>query len=153
MKPLSNLQKSALAQMARRAFTRLTTAGQVAGIDFDAWRRDECARVTGHHGLTACTNDDYNKLAAHFESLAGEDGRALNHLLREQNEPKRQAEAVLVREMERAGFGPEYVEKLCQDKFKCAVMDATAPQLHQLIITVKSRAASCRRRAALQPTA
>lgn len=144
MKPLSNLQKAALAQMARRAFDHLVARGQLTGIDFNTWRRKECQRAVGKHGLTACGNDDYNPLAARFSSLTGEDGRALNHLLRAESEPRRQAEAVLVAEMQRAGLRPEYVERISQDRFKCAVIDATVPQLHQLIVTIKARAASRR---------
>ena len=51
MKPLSNRQKSVLCQVARRAFDRLVARGEIVGIEFDTWRRDECERAVGKPGL------------------------------------------------------------------------------------------------------
>ena len=105
MKPLSAKQKSVLCQIARRAFDHLLAAGKIAGVDFDPWRRDEVERATGRHGLRECGDPHYRPLAAHFESLAGEDGRALNHLLAANTDARRKMEVVLLRALEGAGLG------------------------------------------------
>ena len=152
MKPLSKLQKSVLCQIARRAFDKLTAANKIAGIGFDDWRRDECERATGLPGLRACGNDHYSILAAHFESMAAEDGRALNHLLADGTNKRRQLEHVLVSTLNSAGLPVTYAEKISRDKFKCGVMDATDAQLFTILITVKARTATRRRKdAALTP--
>ena len=149
---LSKNQITTLIIPARRAHAYRVARGEIVGVDFDTWRREEVERCTGKPGLRACDNSDFNRLLAHFESLAGEDGRAMDALVREATEPRRQAEAALVLAMDRAGLGPAYVEKIARDKFKCAVTDASVRQLHQLIITVNARAAARARKAASTPS-
>jgi len=138
----SKLQKSRICIVARQAFDKLTAAGQIAGVTFDDWRREEVERVVGRHGLTDCDNAQFNPLLAHFLSLIGEDGRALNALVREQTEPRRQAEFVLVRAMKEGGFGPAYVQSICTARFKCEVTDATPEQMRSLTIVLRYRARS-----------
>jgi hypothetical protein len=146
LKPLSNQQKGVLAQVARRAYDRLVAGNEISNIKFDDWRRDECERAVGKPGLRECDNGHYNRLLSHFESLAGEDGRALNALVREQTEPKRQAEAVLLSELRKANLPLTYAEKLARDKFRgVGVLDCDARQLWQLIYTVRNRAKAKRR--------
>ncbi|MEY2408846.1 MAG: hypothetical protein QOF48_1516 [Verrucomicrobiota bacterium] len=145
MKALSLRQKSVLCQVARRAFDLLRSKGQLSGVTFDDWRRDECERAVGKPGLRFCGNSDYNGLLARFNSLAGEDGRAMNAYVREQSEKHRQVEAVLVREMEAGGFGPAYVDAICKAQFKCSVLDAKTDQILKLIYTIRNRAAAKRR--------
>lgn len=152
MKPFSNSQKAALCQMARRAFNKLTSTGQISGIDLDTWRRDEVERVTGRPGLRECGNDDYRKLAAHFESLAGEDGRALNHLLASGTEKRRQLEVVLRRALQAAGLPIEYGESIALARWKIPSEDLSDHQFQQLLFTVKARCASRRRAAVRQPS-
>lgn len=142
MKPLSHRQKSVLCQAARRAYDRLCAKGEISGISFDDFRRDDCERVTGKHGLTACRNSDYNPLLAHWESLAGEDGRAMNALVREQTESRRQAEVVLLDVLNKAGLPLTYAETISQGKFRCAVLETDARQLWQLVYTVNARTAA-----------
>ena len=152
MKPLSARQKSVLCQVARRAFSKLTTSNKITGITFDTWRHDEVERCTGQSGLRACGNDHYRPLCSHFESLAGEDGRALNHLLAENTDKKRQIEHLVVTALAAAQLPITYAEKIARDKFKCGVMDCDERQLRFVLITIKARAAS-RIRQAAQPTA
>ena len=152
MKPLSKLQKAALAQMARRAFNVLTAKGDIHGITADDWRHDEVERVTGRPGLRECHGSHYNKLAAHFESLAGEDGRALKHLVREQTDSRRQAEVVLLDVLSKASLPLGYAEAIARDKFHCAVLETDSRQCWQLVYTVKSRLTARRRKSATQPS-
>lgn len=148
MKGLSNRQKSVIAQIARHAYEKLTASNKITGIDFDTWRHDEVERCTGKPGLRACGNDHYRPLCAHFESLVGEEGKALNHLLADGTNQRRQLEHVLVAALNSAGLPVTYAEKISRDKFKRGVMDTTDAQLRAILITVKARATSRRRKAA-----
>ncbi len=148
MKPLSIRQKSVLCQIARRAFDKARAGGQLQEITFDTWRHDEVERAVGLPGLRACGNDHYSILAAHFESMAAEDGRALNHLLADGTNKRRQLEHVLVAALKAANIPITYAEKICRDKFKCGVMDANEAQLRTVLITVKARTSTRRHKAA-----
>jgi len=150
----SHLQKASLAQLAKRAGEHVAAQARARGEKFDdstaglnQWRREQVMIAIGKPGLTACVNADWNAVAAHFESLLGNDDRALNHLLRQESESRRQAEFVLVREMERAGFGPAYVDTICRSQFKCPVADATPDQLRKLTFTIRNRSVARRRKA------
>ena len=153
MKPLSAKQKSVLCQIARRAFAHLLAAGKIAGVDFDPWRRDEVERATGRHGLRECGDPHYRPLAAHFESLAGEDGRALNHLLAANTDARRKMEVVLLRALEGAGLGLPYAEKISRDRLKHGLLETTDAELRAILITVKTRIQSRRRPSANAPAA
>lgn len=145
MKLLSPKQKAALAQMARRAFNKQVAAGHLDGITFDQWRHDEVERLTGKPGLRECANADWNSLAAHFESLAGDDGRALNHLLRAGSDRARQYAAVIQRELQRADLPLEYAEAIALDRWKKPMADLEEEALRLLMVTIKSRLAARRR--------
>lgn len=152
MKPLSLKQKAVICQISRRAFDKLTASNKITDIDFNTWRRDEVERAVGLPGLRACGNNHYLPLCAHFESMVGEDGKALNHLLAESTDKNRQIEHLIVTALAAAHLPITYAEKIARDKFKCGVMDCDERQLRFILITVKARAAS-RRRHAAQPTA
>jgi hypothetical protein len=51
-----------------------------AGEDFDAWRHAECMMAVERPGLSACRNEDYLPLKAHFLRLLGrhEEAEALD---------------------------------------------------------------------------
>lgn len=146
MKPLSKLQKAVLCQIARRAFDKLTS-NRITGIGFDTWRHDEVERAVGLPGLRACGNGHYRPLCSHFESLAGEDGRALNHLLAAATDKSRQIEHGIISELERGNLPITYAEKLAQNKFKRGLMDCDEQQLRTILITVKARVSARARRA------
>ena len=152
MKPLSNLQKSVLCQIARLAFDKLTASNMIIGISLDTWRRGEVERAVGLPGLRACGNDDYRPLCSHFESLAGEDGRALNHLLAAGTDKKRQIEHLIVAALAGANLPITYAEKIARDKFKRGVMDCDERQLRFVLITIKARSTSHRRKSNPRPS-
>lgn len=153
MKPLSIRQKSVLCQIARRAYDKARAGEQLQEITFDTWRHDEVERAVGLPGLRACGNDHYSILAAHFESLAAEDGRALNHLLADGTNKRRQIEHVLVTALNDAKLPTTYADRICRDKFHVGLMDATGAQLRTILITVKARIASRRHKASPLPSA
>ena len=142
MKPLSARQKAVLCQIARRAFDKLTASNKIVGISLDTFRHDEVERAVGRPGLRACGNDHYLPLCSHFESLTGEDGRALNHLLDAGTDKKRQIEHLIVAALAGANLPITYAEKIAQDKFKRGVMDCDERQLRFVLVTVKARVSS-----------
>ena len=123
--------------MARRAYR---IAGD--GRDFDTWRHAQVLEACGKAGLRLAGNSDYNAIAARFESLAGEDGRALNRLMAAETEHRRQLETVLVRTLAAGGFGNTYAETIARSRFGRSVMDLDDGQLRQLVMTVKARVRS-----------
>lgn len=123
---LTNGQKAYLAQLAKRAFDKCASSlvgGPDDGISAEDWRRREVGKACGKFGLRCCGQTDYKLVEAHFLRLLGETRRADKAYIRAATEPKRQAEAVLVRELARFNFRPEYAERICLSKFKCTVCE------------------------------
>ena len=150
---LSNAQKKALAQVARRAFSRqraLTLGrGEAWTHQDDEWRHAEVMRAVGKNGLRCCVNDDFESVMAHFLDLAGEAGQAMEYAIKEANRDRVRAEAVLVRTMAAAGLSPAYVDKICLAQNKCQVADLTDPKaIWRLVFTIKNRGAAKRRKEA-----
>jgi len=128
--------------MARRAYDYLRAKGQLGGITADDWRKHEVERLTGFSGLTQCGADSYNQLAAHFSTLAGEDGEALRFILRGESNSVRQLRVVITRLLERAGLHPQYAEAVAIDRWKKPVEDLNEGELKQLLFTLSNRARS-----------
>lgn len=149
--PLTIPQKSYLARLARRAFSRARALalgrGEVWAADPNAWRHAEVAAASGKLGLRCCSQDDFCAVEAHFLELLGQSGAAFNAHVRAATESRRQAEAVLVRECAAGGFALDYAAAICRRQFKCSIFDASEKQLRCLIFTIRNRAAA-RRRAA-----
>ena len=143
---LSNGQKSYLAQLARRAFDQLRVGqgGADDGIKPDDWRRDQVAKACGKNGLRCCGNLDFRLVEGHFLNLLGESGRAI--FVRAQTEPKRQAEAVLLRELGRYGFNIAYAEHICRSKFKCSVTELENPKQVWVLVYDIRRTGQARRK-------
>lgn len=139
---LSRRQKLNLVLLARRAWDASAKGIGAIGNSsaaFDEWRHQEVTRACGKVGLRCCENDDYPRVKAHFLHLLGEDGAAMEWHLRAATEPRRQAEAVLWRELRAAGLQPAYVEAICRTQFKCGVIEAGVKQLWSLVYTVRNR--------------
>ncbi len=145
MSALTNLQKGNLAQLARRAYKYAGSRAAETLPEFDQWRRAEVFAACGKHGLTDAGNSDFNHIAAHFHSILGEDGVALNELLRAGTERRRQMEVVLLRELDSAGFSQCYAEQISRARFGLAVADVSDAQFQMLLMTVKSRARAKRK--------
>jgi len=142
--PLTNFQKQHLARLAGRAYNLQAAiargAGKVFEPDAERWRHDQVAAACGKLGLRCCSQLDYKRVEAHFLELLGEHGRAFQAQVQAETEPRRQAEAVLVRECERAGLPLQYAEKICQRQFRCSLFDAGEKQIWSLVYTVRNRA-------------
>jgi hypothetical protein len=153
---LTRRQKGYLAQLATRAFNlevaraRGRECGEMRSdaAAQEAWRHEEVGKACGKEGLRCCSQLDYRAVEGHFLGLLGETKRAFSAHLASATEGRRQAEAVLSRELTRAGLSPGYVETICQRQYRCSVLDAGEKQLWSLVYTVRNRAAARRRKEA-----
>jgi hypothetical protein len=141
MSELSTKQKKYLAQLARQAFKVRGTPG----ADFDEWRHEQVANAVGKAGLRCCSQIDYKAVESHFLDMTGRSGRAMTALVQHQSEPRRQAEAVLLRELAAAGQHINYANAICRSQFKCGLFDASEKQIWCLVYTVRNRASGKRR--------
>jgi hypothetical protein len=134
--PLSNKQKFYLSKDARRAWQKLGQPGTEA-----EFRRAQVAIATNGaaEGLSTASNSQYLTIKAHFETLEGATGRAMNTHLRATDEDLRQARHNLGTLLCENGFTPAYADAIAQDRFGCNVMDCTAEQVLQVVMTVKAR--------------
>lgn len=146
MKALSLLQKSKLAQLARRAWLHLGKTAAEPLPDFDTWRRSEVFAACGRHGLTDATNGDFNLIAARLLQHLGEDGQAFEMLLRATSEQRRQMEVVLLGELQSAQLDQRYAEAIARGRWDKPVSDLDDREFRQLLITVKNRVRSKRKK-------
>lgn len=146
MKGLSSLQKSKLAQLARRAWQHLGRTAAEPLPDFDAWRRAEVYTACGKYGLSEATNDDFNLIAARFLQHLGEDGEAFEMLLRATSEKRRQMEHVLLEVLSGAQLDQRYAESIARARWDKSVGELNDHEFEQLLVTVKNRAQSKRRK-------
>ncbi len=145
--PLSHRQKSYLSQLARKAWEM---AEREVGTP-EEFRHDEVARACGKIGLRCCSQGDYKRVEAHFLFLLGEDGQALNAHLRAETEPKRQAEAVLRRNLAECGLPWSYAEAICRQQNKGAgISEVPERRVWNLVFTVRNRGAARRKASAGQ---
>ena len=146
MKGLSSLQKSRLAQLARRAWQHLGRTAAEPLPDFDTWRRSEVYAACGKYGLSEATNDDFNLISARFLQHLGEDGQAFEMLMRATSEKRRQMEHVLLEVLSGAQLDQRYAESIARARWGKSVGELNDHEFGQLLVTVKNRARSKRRK-------
>lgn len=146
--PLTKSQKRYLAQLARQALNQVRALARARGeafeVDEETWRHEEVIRAVGKHGLRCCSQDDYADLKGHFLDRLGAYGAAFDARLRAATQKRRQAEAVLVRELQKAGLHLNYANSICQRQYRCTLFDATERQIWNLVYTIRNRAAQKR---------
>lgn len=135
-KPLSGKQKWRLAELARAAAK--ATGAPVGGRAHAEWRHAEARRVCGLR-ISEASQRDFVPLRAHFLNLAGEPGEAFGALMKEGGNARRVALWNLHKMLAERGLPPAYAEAICARQYKCALADASAPQLWRLVFTVKNR--------------
>ena len=142
--PLSGEQKRNLVLLARDAWAREGHAE-----DFDTWRRRHCMMAVEKPGLTACRNEDYNPLRAHFLSLLGRKTEASRCGVRQFSDPRRQAQVKLEEEcLDAADVLPrarEYAAGFLRNARKVSIEEADAKTIWHAIFVVRRRAAQLRR--------
>jgi hypothetical protein len=157
--PLSNLQKSRLAQLAAQAYK----AQKYLDVPLDEWRRAEQEIACGKSSLRDCTQTHFLSLVAHFQALAGDTTSAKNTwkstgrvkgstILHDTHENRHAAMANILQELkdhkERlaqwksdppAPITYPYVLAIVKNQHKKPIDELTAAQLQRLLFTVVNR--------------
>jgi len=134
--PLNHNQKRYLSQLARKAWE---LADREVGTA-EEFRHAEVARASGKAGLRCCSQDDYKRVEAHFLDLCGETQKAFNAHVRAETEPRRQAEAVLRRELARFALTWNYAEAICRNQNRGAVIsEVSERRIWNLVYTIRNR--------------
>jgi hypothetical protein len=162
MAPLTNEQKTTLVLLAKEAFSkrgtqtrdhRPETADQrpetMGQSNFDDWRRAQCMQVVERPGLTACRNEDYLPLRAHFLGLLGRKAAAEIALQRTWDDPRRQALAKLQAECQAAAdvmpAAWNYAAGFVRNKRGVSIDDADAKTVWHAVFLIRRRASQLRR--------
>jgi hypothetical protein len=143
--PLTNEQKTGLILLARQAWE---TAHQT--LPFDDWRRQQVLFAVERPGLTACRNEDYLPLRAHFLRLLGRLDAAEIAATRVWEDPRRQALAKLQHECRTAQdvmpAAWNYAAGFVRNKRNVSIDDADARTIWHAVFLVRRRAAQLRRK-------
>ncbi|MFZ4394170.1 MAG: hypothetical protein ACOYOU_00930 [Kiritimatiellia bacterium] len=143
MAPLTTDQRKRLAILAHNTFNQLCRQGRIPdGTDFDAWRHHQAMMAVERPGLTACRQEDFLPLQAHFLGLMGADKLADHARLRAATEPRRQALAVLWQECRKAEAVIErprdYIARIARCRFKgVAIEDLAEKQIWGLVFDIR----------------
>jgi hypothetical protein len=157
--PLSHHQKARLSLLSDQAFNLAAAQARGRGEfpattsrDRDQFRHDQVACVVGKAGLTCCGQENYRELEAHFLSLLGEAGRALNSLILGQTDPRRIAEYKLRKACAQFGFSLNYAEAICRrQNHGAGLADVGAKTLWHLTYTVLARGRARKKSITHQP--
>lgn len=137
-KPLSNLQKATLSQVAKQGYLR-AKEHDLTDLSESEWRAGEAIEAVGVR-ISEASNGHFNKLYSHFLNLAGNSGAAFKAALRDETEEARQAMHKLTKELAAANLDKSYAEAICMSVFKCSLAQATPKQLWKVMFTIRSRA-------------
>jgi hypothetical protein len=158
LRPLTTLQKQKLVLLAREAFGKRGTGsgelgteeecpfevpGEAKVSDFDAWRRSQCMQAVERPGLTACRNEDYLPLKAHFLRILGRTEEADAAQERAEMEPR----AYLFDQFRRACNAAagavdnpaQYAEGFLRRACKCGIDDAPDKALWRAIYLLRNK--------------
>jgi hypothetical protein len=150
--PLTNEQKTGLILLARQAYgtTHPTQSTTHEVLSFDDWRRQQVLFAVERPGLTACRNEDYLPLRAHFLRLLGRTGAAEIAAARVWEDPRRQALAKLQHECRTAQdvmpAAWNYAAGFIRNKRNVSIDDADARTIWHAVFLVRRRAAQLRRK-------
>lgn len=117
----------------------------------DLWRHEEQMKACGKRHLTACMQDDYLALRAHFRALTGRmrgaARDAIEHEVGDRGLALKKLEKECALALDSIERPWDYVCGISRRKYKALPHDLGRKQIWSLIITLRSRAAK-RRRAA-----
>ena len=135
---LTGRQRSALAQLARKAYVNLSNHGLIEQ-DFDSWRREQCIAACGLR-ITEASNRHYLILESHFYNLMGRTDLAFKKVLKQQTEARGWAIQKLFQECTKAKLSLDYPRAIARDKFKTTDLETlTDKQLWHLVFSVRRR--------------
>jgi hypothetical protein len=141
---LSNRQKAELCILARQAFEH-----QYGPVPSDAaltkFRHAEVQHATGKPGLTACVQDDYLVVKAHFLDLVGESGRAMTAHLEHETAPKRVVLHKLNEALAKAKLPMAYAAAIAKRQSGVTIEELSVNQIWKLVYTINNRGTAKRR--------
>jgi hypothetical protein len=112
---------------------------------FDHWRHQQCVQVVERPGLTACRQEDFAPLKAHFLRLIGQEAMANRMQARAEMEPRRvalhrlEAEYGAVRDV--IDRPAEYVFSIARARYKCGdLAELSEKQLWTLVFDLRRNA-------------
>jgi hypothetical protein len=144
---LSNYQKRDIAIVAKRAYDAWEGREAFEAINSDqprtkcleAWRHVEQGKAVGIQSLTEMTQHHFNRVLAHFQSLAGDTQAATRARVRDASNGARIARHKLDTELRIRGLGADYAATICQSKYRCTLAQASEKQLWSLYYDVRKR--------------
>lgn len=144
---LSHTQKRILSQLSDRAFDKAAAAARARGeevADTTAaraeYRHQQVALATGKLGLRCCGQDDYKPAEAHFLTLLGEHGRAVQAQVRAATNPRRVIEFKIIEACKEANVRLAYAEAICRAQNRGAGLAEVPPgRLWNIFYTIRNR--------------
>ena len=158
---LRRKQKRDVSMLAHAAWVRAGCPGIELGLPeelrcsktdaMELYRHEQQQLACGKRHLTACTQADFPVLMAHFLRLCGRAALAENWLRRGLSDPRRQARAVLERQIAASngilGNARAYAAAIARSRFKVGLDELSPRQLWILVFDLR-RATSRKRHAA-----
>lgn len=136
-KRLKPWQKLTLVELAAAAYARAVTYHSTDDLTEDKWRQRESIKAANVR-IKEAEQQHYNDLKAHFQTLAGESGKAFDTQLREHTSPVRVARFNLDKELTKHGLAESYASYIARCKYKQTVLDKlTAKQLWSLVYDIR----------------
>jgi hypothetical protein len=121
------------AAMARGELWDDTAAG------FETWRHAAIIKATGKAGLRCCSQADFTDLVAHCWDLRGRPDIALKLQMAADTTSRNQVEHLIMRELATVGWTIGYAARICRDKCKTTLLEATVKQLWTVFYDVRTR--------------
>lgn len=134
---LKNHQKRDLSKLADGVFNALAVNKLIDGLKRDAWRQRESIAACGRR-ISEAEQRDYNTIAAHFQALAKQAGKAFASLMRDATHDYRIAMHKLREELKANALHESYAAAIAKNKFKgIALEHCTAKQLWVLVYDLR----------------
>jgi len=155
-RPLSKIQKSQLAQLARKGYEIASNYGDT-DLTFTDWRHEQQLAAVNCSSLTKCIQRDYLPLRAHFQMLTGQDDKAFTDHLKSQpatdhadtdDTPEARAKIIgrIEQELQGSGYNLGYIRAIARNQYKTTFIEnLTKKQLTQLLMTAKKRVATAKK--------
>lgn len=127
-----------IAILSKEAFARINPESKNPKAE-EEWRHEQQFLAVGKESLRDCLQDDYLRLKAWFENLAGETGRAVKTHMADAVSDHEIVMRKLEAECAARGLAIEYPAAICLRQYKCELEKASPNQLWQLVFTVRNR--------------
>jgi len=134
--PLTPKQRSMLGQLAKRAWKKQHDSGAI-DEDETTWRHREAMEATSGFKISEAPKRCFDALKAHFETMAGDAGKAFETLTGPDNETRQLAHEIGVA-AKACGVTAGYVAGICRRMFGCDSWSG-AEQGRAVLIALKKK--------------